>query len=146
MKAISLALSMALMLPALVLAEKGDKGPSDKAYESASEKASFKREDGKPGKGGKEKQKGHSHDGEYHEHDKQDSDAEDSQHRRTEQEQEQVRERIQEKVQTEQRETGSESAESASSGGETSTREERRPGLWQRLLERRDENKAADGN
>jgi len=143
MKAVSLALSMALMLPALALAEKGDKGPSDKAYESASEKASFKREDGKPGKGEKDKQKGHSHDGE---HDKQDSDTEGSKYRRTEQEQEQVRDRDREKVQTEQRETSSERVESAGSGGETGTEEKPRAGFWQRLFEQRKEKKAADGN
>jgi hypothetical protein len=106
---LALSLSMALMLPAMALAEKGDKGPGDRAYERASENASFKREDGKPDMGETGKQKGHSRDGENHEHDDQDSDAEGRKNRRTEQEQEQVRdrdreqERIQEKVQSEQR-------------------------------------------
>ena len=53
----TLSLVLLLTLPGLVLADKGGKGPSDRAYESASDNASFKRTDGKPGKAKKEKHK-----------------------------------------------------------------------------------------
>ncbi|MDH3980945.1 MAG: hypothetical protein OEU91_10600 [Gammaproteobacteria bacterium] len=100
MKAFNLTLSllMILMLPGPVLAEKGGKGPSDKAYESASEKASFKREEGKPGKAGKAgkdtKNDSHTHDDEAHEHPEQSGTADDTRERRhTEREQGQTEQR-----------------------------------------------------
>ena len=132
MKAVNLALSlsMLLMLPGAALAEKDGKGPSDKAYENASENASFKREDSTPGKSEKDEQKDHSHDGEYHEHDDQDSDGKDRKYRSTEQEDDRVRE----DAQTEQRERNSKRVESARTGGDTTNEEKPRAGFWQRLF------------
>lgn len=150
MKADSLALSLliALILPGAALAEKGGKGPGDSAYEHASDKASFKREDGKPGKGEKDKQKGLTHDGEHHEPDDQDSEGKDRKFRSTEQEQDRVREqdRLREETQTEQREADSKRVESAGTGAETTGEEKPRTGFWQRLFEQRSEKKAAGGN
>jgi hypothetical protein len=156
MKAFNLALSLllVLMLPGQLLAEKGGKGPSDKAFESASEKASFKREEGKSGKGGKEKKEksDHMHDGEYHEHgDKDDGKSvkelqpvenentgrkHNDEHRDPEErgDAEDIRKRRHTEQEQEQRESNSERVESTGTTGESTEENKSETGFRQRIF------------
>jgi hypothetical protein len=154
MKAFNLTLSllMILMLPGPVLAEKGGKGPSDKAYESASEKASFKREEGKPGKDGKAgkdmKNDSHTHDGEAHEHPEQGGSAGDTRERRyTEREREQGQtEQHERDGERKQRQRSDERAESTGTDRESTEESKSETGFWQRLFGRDGEKRTTGEN
>jgi hypothetical protein len=156
MKAFNLTLSllMILMLPGPVLAEKGGKGPSDKAYESASEKASFKREEGKPGKDGKAgkdmKNDSHTHDGEAHEHPEQGGSAGDTRERRhTEREQEREQGQTEQRErdgEREQRQRSDERTESTGTDRESTEEKKSETGFWQRLFGRDGEKRTTGEN